>query len=145
MFLTATAKRIIGDKIGFIFESPRGGKAIEVNALAHVVRRTVEGTKTGPATTVEEVSAEYSKIVMAKWTPHDLRRTAATKMSELGFMDEMIDAVLNHKKRGIVATYNRNRYDREKQMALEAWERKLLAITKGKSEGRVLSLLTVKH
>jgi len=144
VFLTGTAKRIIGEKVGYIFESPRGGKAIEVNALAHAVRRTIEGTNPRQVAK-EEGSAVGSMIQMVKWTPHDLRRTVATKLSELGFMDEVIDSVLNHKKRGIVATYNRNRYDREKQMALEAWERKLLAITSGKGVGRILSLVSAKR
>ena len=48
------------------------------------------------------------------------------------------------KKKGIVATYNRNRYDREKQAALEAWERKLKSITNGKEDGTVVSISTAK-
>ena len=52
-------------------------------------------------------------------------------MSQLGFMDEVIDAVLNHTKQGVIATYNLNRYDKEKQQALEAWERKLKSIITG--------------
>jgi len=32
------------------------------------------------------------------------------------------------KRKGIIATYNLNRYDKEKQQALEAWERKLNSI-----------------
>jgi len=52
---------------------------------------------------------------------------------------------LNHKKKGIIATYNRNRYDREKQAALEAWERKLKSITSGIGVGRVVSIRTAKR
>jgi hypothetical protein len=69
-----------------------------------------------------------NKLGVADFTPHDLRRTAATLMSQIGFMDEIIDAVLNHTKQGIIRTYNLNRYDKEKQQALEAWERKLNGI-----------------
>lgn len=69
-----------------------------------------------------------NKLGVADFTPHDLRRTAATLMSQIGFMDEVIDAVLNHTKQGIIRTYNLNRYDKEKQQALEAWERKLNSI-----------------
>jgi integrase len=69
-----------------------------------------------------------NKLGVADFTPHDLRRTAATFMSQIGFMDEIIDAVLNHTKQGIIRTYNLNRYDKEKQQALEAWGRKLLSI-----------------
>lgn len=72
-----------------------------------------------------------NKLGVADFTPHDLRRTAATLLSQIGFMDEIIDAVLNHTKQGIIRTYNLNRYDKEKQQALEAWERKLKTITSG--------------
>jgi integrase len=72
-----------------------------------------------------------NKLGIDQFTPHDLRRTAATFMSSLGFMDEVIDAVLNHVKQGIIRTYNLNKYDKEKQQALEAWERKLNSIITG--------------
>lgn len=35
--------------------------------------------------------------------------------------------------------YNRYSYDREKQAALEAWERKLISITTGRDTSKVLS------
>lgn len=71
-----------------------------------------------------------NKLGVPDFTPHDLRRTAATFMSQIGIMDEIIDAVLNHTKQGVIRTYNLNRYDTEKQMALELWERKLKSIIK---------------
>jgi len=49
-------------------------------------------------------------------------------MAESGELDEVIDAVLNHSKQGIIKVYNLYRYDKEKQNALEAWEQKLLSI-----------------
>ena len=54
-------------------------------------------------------------------------------------MDEIIDAVLNHVKQGIIRTYNRHKYDKEKQLALEAWERKLNSIITG-TESKVISI-----
>ena len=65
------------------------------------------------------------------FTPHDLRRTVATFMAQTGEMDEVIDAVLNHAKQGVIKVYNQYRYDKEKQTALESWERKLKSITTG--------------
>lgn len=64
------------------------------------------------------------------FTPHDLRRTAATFMAEQGEMDEVIDAILNHTKQGIIRTYNTYRYDKEKQAALETWTNKLLSLVR---------------
>lgn len=58
---------------------------------------------------------------LPRWTPHDLRRTAATKLSELGCPDEIIDAILNHAKQGVIGVYNRNKYDTEKKEWLSKW------------------------
>jgi len=85
-----------------------------------------------------------NKLGVAGFTPHDLRRTAATFMSKLGIMDEIIDAVLNHTKQGIIRTYNLNRYDKEKQMSLETWERKLNCIISGSEQGKVISFQSRK-
>ena len=81
-----------------------------------------------------------NKLGVADFTPHDLRRTCATFMSKIGFMDEIIDAVLNHTKQGIIRTYNVNRYDKEIQAALKAWERKLLALTVGNDSSKVIPI-----
>ena len=40
--------------------------------------------------------------------------------------------------------YNQNRYDREKQGALESWERKFQAIITGKGKDNVVSIGTAK-
>ncbi|MEI6208502.1 MAG: site-specific integrase [Desulfuromonadales bacterium] len=100
-------------------------KAIKRNLAVPVL------VKGKPVFDADGLPVTENKLEVADFTPHDLRRTAATFMSQLGFMDEVIDAVLNHTKQGVIATYNLNRYDREKQQALEAWERKLNSIITG--------------
>ena len=65
------------------------------------------------------------------FTPHDLRRTAATFMAEMGTMDEVIDAILNHVKSGVIKVYNQYRYDKEKRQALDKWGRRLQSILTG--------------
>lgn len=132
VFLTPTAIDIIGDKQGFIFESPRGEKSIHTNAVACAVRRNLEepsdGEKKEEIISTDANDSKPFKMIMKNWTPHDLRRTMATELSVLGYTDEIIDAVLNHVKKGVIATYNRNRYDNEKEAALQAWEQKLVTI-----------------
>jgi integrase len=55
-----------------------------------------------------------------KWTTHDLRRTAATLMSMLGVMPDVIDKCLNHKEQNrIKGIYQRYDYQKEKR---EAWK-----------------------
>jgi integrase len=54
-----------------------------------------------------------------KWTPHDLRRTAATLMTALGVLPEVAEKCLNHTEESRVKrTYQRYSYESEKR---EAW------------------------
>ncbi len=80
---------------------------------------------------------DEKKIDMQPFTPHDLRRTAATLLAELGYSNEVIDAILGHKARGVVAVYNRHDYAKEKQTAMGALERKLNSIVSGKKRDNV--------
>jgi integrase len=68
------------------------------------------------------------------WTLHDLRRTAATRMADLGVQPHVIEAVLNHvsgHKAGVAGTYNRSTYANEKRAALDAWANHLRVIISG--------------
>jgi integrase len=61
---------------------------------------------------------------MARWVLHDLRRSAATGMADLGVQPHVIEAVLNHvggHKAGVAGVYNRANYVAEKGAALDAW------------------------
>jgi integrase len=61
---------------------------------------------------------------LAAWTLHDIRRTVATRMADLGVMPHIVEAVLNHvsgSKAGVAGTYNRSLYEPEKRKALELW------------------------
>lgn len=63
-----------------------------------------------------------------RWHPHDLRRTCRTRLSEIGIAQEVAERVIGHKQQGVVAVYNQHRYQHEITAALQAWERRLLAI-----------------
>jgi integrase len=83
------------------------------------------------------VGRAREKIGMEHWTAHDLRRTAATGMADLGIAPHVIGHVLNHRaitKSSITdQVYIRYTYDREKREALEKWNEALAAIVAGKS------------
>jgi integrase len=57
------------------------------------------------------------------WTRHDLRRTAATMMGEMGTLPHVIESVLNHATihSSLADTYNRSRYLTEVGEALQKW------------------------
>jgi integrase len=64
------------------------------------------------------------KVKHAPWRLHDLRRTCATGMAELGVQPHIIEAVLNHMsghKAGVAGIYNRARYEGEMRNALQQW------------------------
>lgn len=147
VYLTDLALELIGDTKGkgFIFPCPHAGKdqPIAVTAVAHVVRRnsTVPVMHKGKSVYDDKGKPVIeNKLGVEFFRPHDLRRTMATFMAEMGFMDEVIDAVLNHVKKGVIRVYNLYRYDKEIQQALEAWERKLRSITTGEQAGKVVSI-----
>jgi len=69
------------------------------------------------------------------WTIHDLRRTAATRMADLGVQPHVIEAVLNHfsgAKAGVAGIYNRSTYAPEKRAALDKWAEHVEALVAGK-------------
>jgi integrase len=78
------------------------------------------------------------------WTVHDLRRTVATRMAELGVQPHIIEAVLNHvsgHKGGVAGIYNRATYDKEKRDALNLWAEHVMATV----EDRVATVVPLKR
>ena len=55
------------------------------------------------------------------WTRHDLRRTGATMLGEMGELPDIIEAALNHVsiRSPLAATYNRSRYRPQVSVALQ--------------------------
>jgi integrase len=65
------------------------------------------------------------------WRPHDLRRTSATRMADLGVQPHVIESILNHYggfRSGVSGTYNRSPYEREMRAALTLWADHIRAI-----------------
>jgi integrase len=78
---------------------------------------------------------------------HDLRRTAATRMAEMGISPHTISMILNHVSatRGTITAkvYNQYSYDREKREALVAWGVRLEEIIGGDDREKVVPLRRV--
>jgi integrase len=90
----------------------------------------------------ERISEKNGKPLPA-WRLHDIRRSVATGMADLGVQPHIIEAVLNHvsgSKAGVAGIYNRSSYDTEKRRALELWANHLTAIAEG-SENNVSLLM----
>ncbi|EKO3966254.1 site-specific integrase [Vibrio fluvialis] len=55
------------------------------------------------------------------WTLHDIRRTFATRLNELGVAPYIVEQLLGHSLGGVMAIYNRSQYLPEKRQALDMW------------------------
>lgn len=76
------------------------------------------------------------KTGMKEWSLHDLRRTVATRLSELGAPPHVIEKLLGHQMSGVMARYNLHDYINDQHEWLKVWTDHL---------GRVLGLELVKH
>ncbi len=95
------------------------GQSLQPHALSHAVRRN-------------------NFMGLDRWTPHDLRRTAASHMAAAGVERFTIERVLNHTDSTVGGIYDRYSYDDEKRPALERWERRLCGIIGEPVEAKVL-------
>jgi integrase len=82
-----------------------------------------------PHAPTKALSRARAAIGLEDFRVHDLRRTAATRMAELGISPHTISLVLNHvsARKGTItgAVYVQYSYDREKREALDAWGARL--------------------
>ncbi|RYB05716.1 DUF4102 domain-containing protein [Lichenibacterium ramalinae] len=71
------------------------------------------------------------KAALPPWRLHDLRRSAATRMADLGVQPHVVEALLNHisgSKAGVAGIYNRATYRDEKRAALLLWADHVMAL-----------------
>jgi integrase len=73
-----------------------------------------------------------ARVDIPAWTLHDLRRSAATHLGELGVQPHHIEAILNHysgHRSGVAGVYQRAKYSDEMRQALQRWADHLDLIT----------------
>jgi integrase len=98
--------------------------------LAPTARALLERcARTGDAVFKTPAWSAHKRLVddrsgVRDWVIHDLRRTVATGMADIGIAPHIIEAVLNHvsgHKGGVAGIYNRANYAAEKAAALTRW------------------------
>jgi len=100
---------------GFVFPALNGS------------RNPVSGFSRAKARLDREIATALARTgqpAMPAWRLHDLRRTAASRMAQLGISPHVIEKVLNHTSgslAGVAGVYNRFGYGPEKRHALETW------------------------
>jgi integrase len=126
----------IASKAGFVFTTT-GQSSVSGFSKA---KRAID------AAVLEILNEDRGEDVEAlpHWTLHDLRRTVATNLQQLGVRLEVTEAVLNHtsgSRAGIVGVYQRYKYTVEKRQALDAWARKLEALVSGGGASNVVEMI----
>lgn len=78
---------------------------------------------------------------MNPWRLHDIRRTVATRLADLGSLPHVVEALLNHvsgHKAGVAGVYNRATYAAEKRRALDLWAVHVSSIAEGRKSNVVV-------
>lgn len=70
------------------------------------------------------------------FTPHDLRRTMATRLADQGVAIHVIEKMLNHRMEGVLAVYNVAEYLPERREAWRLWGRFLAKLRRGHENDR---------
>ena len=64
----------------------------------------------------------------APWVNHDIRRTVRTRLPELRVPEPVAERVIGHAAKGLARVYDQHRYASEMREALDAWEKRLIAL-----------------
>src|SRR5262249_40278954 len=81
---------------------------------------------------------------MPDWRLHDLRRTAATQMAELGVLPHVIELAINHvsgHKAGVAGVYNRSKMTDAVREALQRWADHVEAIVGPRKQSVPIGLM----
>jgi integrase len=121
-------KDIDGDVWRIPAEHSKNGKAhwVTISPQARAIleaRKDDDGRIFGNTTNtnVQAWLRRWQKADANAWTPHDLRRTAATRMNDLGVAPHVVEKILNHSLQGVMAVYNKAEYADERANAMRLW------------------------
>jgi integrase len=74
------------------------------------------------------------KLGLNPWTHHDIRRSVATGLANIGVQPHIVEQILNHQsgyKRGAAGIYNRSVYVNEVRAALAIWSDHVRTLVEG--------------
>jgi len=76
--------------------------------------------------------------VREKATPHDLRRSFCSKVTQLGFGRDAMNRITNHREGGIADVYDRHKYAEENKRIMETVALHIVTIAEG-GAGNILA------
>jgi integrase len=94
--------RACSEGSAYLFPSPTRNGHITPTAVDHATRKHMDAFR---------ASDQAKGGFLGHFTPHDLRRTAASHMTNMGIPRLVVSKVLNHAESGVTALYDRHSYD----------------------------------
>lgn len=124
-----TIRRALSDTAIRLLEAQRSRVSTE-----HVVtsQRIIDGREFDSPIS-GQVAANFARSArdgakMDEWSLHDLRRTIATSLSELGCPPHVIEKILGHQMVGVMAHYNLHDYLDDQRHWLDVWDKHLESV-----------------
>jgi integrase len=137
--LSALALSILAEvapnETGYLFPSRVTGEPYHGASIDHATRYLFDPRPISKARKKPGKKALIPSLagIMERFTPHDLRRTVATRMRELGISRGDVKMVLNHVETDVTARYDRYDGLAEKRRALDLWAKRLMQIVSGEA------------
>jgi integrase len=145
--LSPLARKILtevpANELGYFFPSKLTGRPYRGQSIDHATRYLFDPR---PPSKPRKKSGEPRMLpalsgVVERFTPHDLRRTVATRMRELGVSRGDVKMVLNHVETDVTARYDKYDGLTEKRRALEVWGHRLVQILKDVKQSDVVEFV----
>ena len=101
----------------YLFAGRSNDQPMSDKALSKAVRDRIREVP------LKKRTAKAQMLILSggEWSPHDLRRTMASRMGDLGVAPHVIERCLNHIQQGIVGVYQRQEYLLERKAAFQLW------------------------
>ena len=122
-----------------VFPKANGGGPTSHNTVAQALRKALAKPDPEKAAKLRRPK-DREPLPLQTFTPHDLRRSAASFMASAGVARFVVGRVLNHQESGVTRVYDRHSYDAEKREALATWDRLLRAIVAGETGSKVVAI-----
>jgi integrase len=90
-----------------------------------------------PGLLLKKLASEFG---LEKVTPHDLRRTALTTITGLGFGRDAMDRIANHKKGGVTDVYDRHSYADEDRRIMTAVARHVASLVEPTATSNIVAI-----
>ena len=125
---------LLGQPIPWLFPNAAGDGPVCVKSLG----KQLSDRQRPPERRMKNRAKNTSSLSLpgGRWTAHDLRRTAATLMAQLGISTDVIDECLNHKLQSRVSrVYIRDRREVDQARAFDALGARLDELTGVPAQG----------